>query len=312
MTTLTIVIPTAGNASLSATLTALKTAAQGLPVLVVANPHRSSIESLATAHGFGYLKCARGTNRARNAGWKAARRGWVYFLDDDVLPDAGLEARISSVLARHPLAKAVGGGYLLPTSAKPNAAVYHLLQRAWHDDGYRSSDQWTHLFGGNLLVRKESDDEPPPFDELLIFGATETETLEGWAEARQSLVRDSSLDLLHAQDPSILEFTRKRFRQGAGLAYATAKRPDLQRNPGRAVEGKTFSERWRLALARLAFAQGNAAHRATGRLDFSTLEILRRVAMGAMRAMGARWRLYWDMAHMEAFAAIERDRRKRR
>ncbi|GIE97749.1 glycosyltransferase family 2 protein [Paractinoplanes rishiriensis] len=97
----TVVVPTVGRASLTRLLDVLETA-PGDEILVVDDrPERD--RPLPIPPRFTVLPgTGRGPAAARNTGWRAARRDWVVFLDDDVLPEPGWRAALEADLAGLP------------------------------------------------------------------------------------------------------------------------------------------------------------------------------------------------------------------
>jgi len=100
----TVVVPTLGRPSLGRLL---ETLGGGVEVLVVDDRADRSTPLPVPAGGTVIAGPARGPAAARNAGWRAASREWVAFLDDDVLPDPDWPERLAEDLAAAPAG--VGG-----------------------------------------------------------------------------------------------------------------------------------------------------------------------------------------------------------
>ncbi len=101
-TGVTVVVPTLGRTSLDTLLAALCVSEPDGPrgeVLVVDDrPGRPA--PLRVPPGVTVLRGpARGPAAARNVGWRAARHGWIAFLDDDVVPGSDWWDRLAVDLA---------------------------------------------------------------------------------------------------------------------------------------------------------------------------------------------------------------------
>jgi glycosyltransferase involved in cell wall biosynthesis len=133
---ISVVIPTLGRPSLFALLDRVP-AGPHLEVIVVDDrPSPSSV--LSVPPGVRVVPGpARGPAAARNTGWRASRREWIAFLDDDVLPDPDWSSRLVSDLAA--VSDDVGGvqGVLrvpLPADRAPNdweRVTAGLTEGAW-------------------------------------------------------------------------------------------------------------------------------------------------------------------------------------
>jgi glycosyltransferase involved in cell wall biosynthesis len=101
-----VIVPTLGRPSLSVLLEALAAQVPGptdLEVLLV-DDRRTAPQPLDVPPRLApYVRVlagrAAGPAAARNAGWRAARHGWVAFLDDDVVPDPDWLAALGADLA---------------------------------------------------------------------------------------------------------------------------------------------------------------------------------------------------------------------
>ncbi|GLW12870.1 hypothetical protein Misp01_79980 [Microtetraspora sp. NBRC 13810] len=110
---ITVVIPTVGRPSLSATLAALGLSSDrpggGSPPggrvaeVIVVDDRRGPAEPLDLPDGVRVLRSGgRGPAAARNVGWRAAGTPWVAFLDDDVVPEPGWTGALAADLAGLP------------------------------------------------------------------------------------------------------------------------------------------------------------------------------------------------------------------
>ena len=66
----------------------------------------------------------------RNAAVRAARGEWIYFLDDDAVPDAGNLRRVEKLL-QDPAVVIVGGPNLCPPDAPPLEQVFAVVLASW-------------------------------------------------------------------------------------------------------------------------------------------------------------------------------------
>jgi glycosyltransferase involved in cell wall biosynthesis len=97
----TVVVPTLGRPSLTVLLDAL---ASGHPApipleILVVDDRTDRLASLPAPGAKVLTGRAAGPAAARNVGWRAARHGWVAFLDDDVVPDPDWLVRLAADLA---------------------------------------------------------------------------------------------------------------------------------------------------------------------------------------------------------------------
>lgn len=90
-TEVTVVVPTVGRPELSRLLSALRPDVErlGLAVAVVDDRPAGSAPMPLPSFADILVSGGRGPAAARNAGWRAATRPWIAFLDDDVLPPPG-------------------------------------------------------------------------------------------------------------------------------------------------------------------------------------------------------------------------------
>lgn len=96
-----IIIPTLGRPSLTAVLAALPAEAELEHEVLVVDDRPAGGEPLALPPDRRVRVLATGgagPAAARNLGWRAARHGWVAFLDDDVVPDPDWLDRLATDL----------------------------------------------------------------------------------------------------------------------------------------------------------------------------------------------------------------------
>ncbi|MGK5444898.1 glycosyltransferase family 2 protein [Micromonospora sp. URMC 105] len=103
---ISIVVPTLGRPSLTALLDALVPQLAALPdvEILLVDDRRDAAGELAVPGALSaYAKVVTGRGAgpaaARNVGWRAARRPWVVFLDDDVVPAPDWARRLRDDLA---------------------------------------------------------------------------------------------------------------------------------------------------------------------------------------------------------------------
>ncbi|MFD0658975.1 glycosyltransferase family 2 protein [Thermocatellispora tengchongensis] len=97
----TVVVPTVGRASLTATLEAIGPGPDA--VIVVDDRPGDPPEPLDVPPGVRVLRSGgRGPAAARNVGWRAAGTPWIAFLDDDVVPGPAWWDRLRRDLAGLP------------------------------------------------------------------------------------------------------------------------------------------------------------------------------------------------------------------
>ena len=122
---------------------------------------------VATAAGVRVVRCARpGASRARNAGWRAARRPVVAFVDDDCLPRPGWVDALTAPFA-DPSVAFVFGRIEAGTDGTPLSVL--------DDASARPVGPGTPLDrlggAGNLAVRRDVLATVGGFDEVLGAGA---------------------------------------------------------------------------------------------------------------------------------------------
>jgi histidinol-phosphate phosphatase family protein len=149
-----VVVPTTGRPGLGALLPALAAGDGPLPerVLLVDDRADRSRPLVAPRHLGPLLRRvhvvpgeSRGPAAARNRGWRAAREGWVAFLDDDVIPPPGWRAALAADLEG--LGPEVAGSqgtirvplprHRRPTDWERNVAGLERAQWATADMAYR-------------------------------------------------------------------------------------------------------------------------------------------------------------------------------
>ncbi|MEH1094595.1 glycosyltransferase family 2 protein [Micromonospora sp. CPCC 205739] len=121
---ISIVVPTLGRPSLTALLDALAPQLAALPdvEILLVDDRRDAAGELAVPGALSaYTKVVTGRGAgpaaARNVGWRAARRPWVVFLDDDVVPAPDWVRRLRDDLAVGDRVGGVQGAVTVPLPA---------------------------------------------------------------------------------------------------------------------------------------------------------------------------------------------------
>lgn len=177
MTTgISVVIPTVGRATVSMLLNALQSAEPcPLPVeVLVVDDRPAGADPLDVPVGEdvrGRFVRSRvvpsrvirgrsaGPAAARNDGWRAARYGWVAFLDDDVLPDADWFVRLAAdIEAAGPEIGGVQGRLRVPRPAGRRPTDWERVTAALADGAWITAD---------MAYRREALAAAGGFDERL-------------------------------------------------------------------------------------------------------------------------------------------------
>ncbi len=234
----------------------------------------------------------RGAAAARNAGSQAARGDLLLFLDDDLVPRAGL---IGRHLARHrdEGPDAVVIGYSPPRPSRPTLAAQ--AASIWWEDHFRAKREmaaptFVEMLSGNMSIRRELFDRLGGFDES--FGRFRREDWELGVRALQG---------------------------GALLAYehdAVAEHHFDLDAPGRLAaahaEGRgdaLLMERYPFARLSLAVSWSPPPRGLRGRLVFRVLgaERVRPLAVAVLGALEAaklrrRWARAFDLVQRASYA----------
>ncbi len=145
-----IVVPTVGRPCLGVLLDALAAEGVDADVILVDDRRRATTPLIPNGAPAGLpVEVLRGRGQgpaaARNLGWRAARREWVAFLDDDVVPEPGWAASLADDLAACPPDVAATQGGLVvplppdrrPTDWERNVAGLERARWATADMAYR-------------------------------------------------------------------------------------------------------------------------------------------------------------------------------
>lgn len=107
-------------------------------VIIAARPDQARIQAVPAAQRLDYpadrleIIVARGKHPSvqRNAAMKAARGDWIYFLDDDSVPEPSNLRRVLEMLGE-PAVGMVGGPNLCPPDAPPLQQVFAVVLGSW-------------------------------------------------------------------------------------------------------------------------------------------------------------------------------------
>ncbi len=166
-----------------------------------------------------------GSNAARNRGKQQARGAIIVFLDDDcVLPREDWIVRLGSLFKRHPEADVAGGLYLSENNAPLFVRCRNQMSNAYVLDSRVSALETRVLLGGASAYRREVFLRWGVFDELLGYGAAETELNSRIINGEGRFFLFDELAVVHAMTPrSLYQYCCQAFMQGRGFAYSGAK-----------------------------------------------------------------------------------------
>jgi succinoglycan biosynthesis protein ExoA len=107
-------------------------------VIIAARPDQAEVKAVAASRALNYpeekleILVARGQQPSvqRNAAMKSARGEWIYFLDDDSVPQPG-NLRCAGPLLGRPEVKMIGGPNVCPPQAPPLEQVFALVLASW-------------------------------------------------------------------------------------------------------------------------------------------------------------------------------------
>jgi GT2 family glycosyltransferase len=194
----------------------------------------------------------RSSYHARNAGARAARNGWLLFMDADCLPSPGL---LDAYFIRQPGDRcgAVAGQIQGEASQRSLAARYARSRRLFaHVDGLiRASDG--HAATGNLLVRRDAFDEVGGFAEG-IRSAGDVDLCRRLRVAGWEIDFRAGALVHHRHRESLPSLLRAIARYGAGSRWLH------QRYPG-------TSPRWPLGAGLAGVVRDLASLARRGRLE---------------------------------------------
>jgi GT2 family glycosyltransferase len=155
-----------------------------------------------------------GASAARNAGWRAARTSLLLFLDDDILPEAGLVRQHLDWHARHPEPEV---GVLGRVRWADELTVTPFMR--WLEQGIqfdypaieRDGPTWGHFYTANVSVKRAIVERAGGFDEQrLPFGYEDLDLALRMHEAtgfRLLYNPDASAEHVHPMD---IDFWQRR------------------------------------------------------------------------------------------------------
>lgn len=201
-------------------------------VIIVDNNSTDSTQDVITSLRISYpflkyvFEGRQGLSIARNCGWKNATREYVFYLDDDALPDENLLMKINDILSRNHKIKAIGGIY---------TPWYRYGKPYWFKDEYASkryNQEDVHILknqtwsGGIMLIKRDLLTEYP-FDENLgmtgkkIFYGEETELQYRIEKNGVDVYGTNSMVIKHIVQPYKLEvawFFKQKKAQAKSMA----------------------------------------------------------------------------------------------
>ena len=163
----------------------------------------------------------------RNRAAAAARGRYLYFLDDDSLPDPGNLDRLREIFAVRDDAAAAGGPSLTPAGdGVQQHAFGHVLGSFWgsawmrsryHRSGNRRETDDRELILCNLAFRRDRFLESGGFDTTL-YPNEENDLLDRLRDRGWVLIHDPDITVGRSQRPSFRAFCRQLFGYGRGRA----------------------------------------------------------------------------------------------
>jgi cellulose synthase/poly-beta-1,6-N-acetylglucosamine synthase-like glycosyltransferase len=208
--------------------------ALSVTIIIAARPGQAEIQALAGARGLDYdsslleILVARGTQPSvqRNAALREAQGDWVYFLDDDSVPDKD-NLRRAAARFEDPQVQMVGGPNLCPPDAPPLERQFALTMSSWLAFGpsrarYRRvgiprETGEKELILCNLLARRGALLELGGFDEAL-YPNEENALMDGLRARGGKLIYDPDLVVYRHPRRTLRSFIRMLINYGRGRA----------------------------------------------------------------------------------------------
>ena len=218
-----------------------------ISIIIPAPPGLAEVKSAVAARALSWpsdrleIIVARGRHPSvqRNRALQSARGEWVYFLDDDVVPDAGNLERMASGF-EDPSVAMIGGPNLCPADAPVQERVFALVLCAWLAFGpsraryakvgarRRSSEK--ELILCNLAARRSRVMELGGFDESL-YPNEENALMDGLQQRGHQLVYDPEFVAHRRPRSTARAFARMLRTYGRGRAEQFRQHP----TPGSAL-----------------------------------------------------------------------------
>ncbi len=205
-----------------------------MSVLIAARPGQAEVKAVAAARSLRYppekleIVVARGRQPSaqRNAAMKAARGEWVYFLDDDSVPDPANLQRAAAHFSSNEV-KMVGGPNLCPPGAPGIEQVFALVlasrvafgpSRARYSPvGKPRETSEKELILCNLLARRSALVELGGFNEAL-YPNEENALMDELEKRGGKLIYDPNLLVFRRPRPTLKSFARMLMTYGRGRA----------------------------------------------------------------------------------------------
>ena len=169
----------------------------------------------------------------RNRALREARGGWVYFLDDDAVPDAENLVRVAALLQDRSVG-VVGGPAVCPSSASIWEQVAAATMASWlafgpsraryEPVGNRRDSSEKELILCNLMARREVLLELGGFDEAL-YPNEENALMDAVSASGRRLVYDPDFVVERAPRPSLGAYVTMLVRYGRGRAEQFKRHP---------------------------------------------------------------------------------------
>jgi len=212
-------------------------------VVIAARPGQAEIQAVTAAHALDYpadkleVIVARGKQPSaqRNAALKAASGEWVYFLDDDSVPDrANLRRAVPHF--SNPELKMVGGPNLCPSDAPEEEQIFALVLASWlafgpsrarySPVGLRRETSEKELILCNLLARRDALLELGGFNEAL-YPNEENALMDELRKRGGRLIYDPEFSVYRRPRATLRAFGRMLMTYGRGRAEQFRLHPTL-------------------------------------------------------------------------------------
>ena len=201
-------------------------------VLIAARPGQAEVNAATASRALDYpadkldIVIARGRQPSaqRNAGLKAVQGEWIYFLDDDSVPQPDNLQRAAPYLS-NPQVKMVGGPNLCPPDAPVLEQIFALVlasqvafgpsrARYWPVGKPRASSE-KELILCNLMARRVDILELGGFNEAL-FPNEENALMDELQKRGGKLIYDPQFTVLRRPRPGLKSFVRMLLTYGRG------------------------------------------------------------------------------------------------
>lgn len=202
-------------------------------VLIAARPGQAEVKAVTASQALDYppdkleILVARGRQPSaqRNAGMKAARGEWIYFLDDDSMP-ARQNLRQAVGHFKRPEVKMVGGPNVCPDDAPGLEKVFALVLASWALGPSRAryvpvgqvrATSEKELILCNLMARRDAMLELGGFNEAL-YPNEENALMDELQKRGGQLIYDPQFVVARRPRPSLKSFAKMLLTYGRGRA----------------------------------------------------------------------------------------------